>query len=144
MIDENIKRTIILDNYQHPRNKGLVEDERYKKAHMASDSCIDDITVQVLVEDDKVKDTHFDGVGCTIAVSSTSIMSQLIKGKSVEEALSIIDEYYNMLDEKPYSEDKIEEMVAFETLSKQANRIKCGTIGVKGFNSLLRDYQNDK
>lgn len=143
MIDENLKRAIILDHYQNPRNKGLIEDEHYHSAHMASDSCIDDIKVQVDVEDGVVKDARFDGVGCTIAVSSTSIITDLVKGKTVEEALAIIDEYYNMLDEKPFSEDKIEEMIAFETLPNQANRIKCGTIGVKGINSLLREYQNE-
>ena len=143
MIDENLKRAIILDHYQNPRNKGLVEDKHYHSAHMASDSCIDDIKVQVDIEDGVVKDARFDGVGCTIAVSSTSIITDLVKGKTVEEALAIIDEYYNMLDEKPFSEDKIEEMIAFETLPNQANRIKCGTIGVKGINSLLREYQNE-
>ena len=144
MMDERFKRAIILNHYQHPCNKGLSDDERYRTIHMASDSCIDDIKVQVLIEDDIVKDVRFDGVGCTISVSSTSIMTNLIKGKTVEEALSIIDEYYSMLDEKPFSEDKIEEMMAFETLPNQANRIKCGTIGVKGINSLLREYQNEE
>lgn len=144
MMDESLKRAIIMDHYTKPHNKGLVEDDTYKLIHMASDSCIDDIKVQVKVEDDKVKDVRFDGVGCTIAISSTSIMSDLVKDKGVDEALSIIDEYYNMIDEKEFDEDVLEEANAFDTLSKQANRIKCGTIGIKAINSLLREYKNDK
>ena len=144
MMDESLKRAIIMDHYTKPHNKGLVEDDTYKLIHMASDSCIDDIKVQVKVEDDKVKDVRFDGVGCTISISSTSIMSDLVKDKGVDEALSIIDEYYNMIDEKEFDEDVLEEANAFDTLSKQANRIKCGTIGIKAINSLLREYKNDK
>ena len=144
MIDEFLKRSIILDHYQNPRNKGLVEDDSYKFIHMASDSCIDDIKVQVKVSNGLVEDVRFDGVGCTIAFSSTSIMTELVKGKTIEEALDIINEYYNMIDEKSFDEDKLEEAIVFETLSKQANRIKCGTIGIKAINSLLREYQNEK
>ena len=143
-MDESLKRAIIMDHYTKPHNKGLKDDESYKVIHMASDSCIDDITVQVKVENDVVKDVRFDGVGCTIAFSSTSIMTDLVKNKKVDDALHIIDEYYNMIDEKQYDEDLLEEANAFDTLYKQANRIKCGTIGIKAINSLLREYKNEE
>ena len=144
MMDESLKRAIIMDHYTKPHNKGLKDDDSYKVIHMASDSCIDDITVQVKVENDVVKDVRFDGVGCTIAFSSTSIMTDLVKNKKVDDALHIIDEYYNMIDEKQYDEDLLEEANAFDTLYKQANRIKCGTIGIKAINSLLREYKNEE
>ena len=144
MMDESLKRAIIMDHYTKPHNKGLKDDESYKVIHMASDSCIDDITVQVKVENDVVKDVRFDGVGCTIAFSSTSIMTDLVKNKKVDDALHIIDEYYNIIDEKQYDEDLLEEANAFDTLYKQANRIKCGTIGIKAINSLLREYKNEE
>ena len=144
MMDESLKRAIIMDHYTKPHNKGLKDDESYKVIHMASDSCIDDITVQVKVENDVVKDVRFDGVGCTIAFSSTSIMTDLVKNKKVDDALHIIDEYYNMIYEKQYDEDLLEEANAFDTLYKQANRIKCGTIGIKAINSLLREYKNEE
>ncbi|MBQ6817911.1 MAG: iron-sulfur cluster assembly scaffold protein, partial [Bacilli bacterium] len=86
MFSDDIKRTILLEHYQNPHNKGLVEDDRYHLVHNASDSCIDDIKVQMLIEDGIIKDVRFDGVGCTICFASTSIISDLIKGKSKEEA----------------------------------------------------------
>ena len=145
MMDENLKRDIILDHYQNPRNKGLVQgDDRYKQVHMASDSCIDDITVQTLIEDGYVKDAHFDGIGCTIATASTSIFVERVVGLEVDEALKIIDEYYKMIDELPYDEDLLEEANAFDTLSKQANRIKCGTIGINALNTLLREAKDER
>ncbi|MBR3228352.1 MAG: SUF system NifU family Fe-S cluster assembly protein [Erysipelotrichaceae bacterium] len=141
MFDDDLKRTILLDHYQNPRNKGLVDDERYHLVHNASDSCIDDIKVQMLMEDGVIRDVRFDGVGCTICYASTSIMSELIMGKTKDEALHIISEYYKMIDEKDYDEDLLEEANAFNTLSKQANRIKCGTIGIHAMEELIRNYE---
>ena len=93
MMDENLKRTILLDHYSHPRNKGLSDDPTYRTLHMASDSCIDDIKVQVKVKDGIVEDLRFDGVGCTISFASTSIFTELLKGKSVKEANTILKGY---------------------------------------------------
>ena len=141
MMEDNLKREILLDHYQNPRNKGLVDDPNYHMVHNASDSCIDDIKVQMLINDNKIQDVRFDGVGCTICFASTSIISELIKGKTKKDALDIINEYYNMIDEKPYNPDVLEEANAFDTLSKQANRIKCGTIGVHAMEQLIKEYE---
>ena len=116
MMDKEIKREIMLDHYNHPNNKETVDDERYKSVHNASESCIDDITVFMLGEDGKVKDVKFDGVGCTICTASTDIMCDLIIDKTYDEAREIINEYYNMVDEKPFDEDVLEEANAFDTL----------------------------
>lgn len=139
MMEENLKRAILLDHYQNPRNKGLADDERYRLVHMASDSCIDDIKVQVLIEANIIKDVRFDGVGCTISFASTSIMSEMLIGLSREEGLHLIQEYYNMIDEKEYDDELLEEANAFDTLYKQANRIKCGTIGIKAMEQLIKE-----
>ena len=141
MLDNEIKRAILLEHYQNPHNKGLVDDERYHMIHNASESCIDDIKVQMLIEDGVIKDVRFDGIGCTICFASTSIMSDLIKEKTKEEALHIIDEYYKMIDEKEFDEDLLEEANAFDTLYKQANRIKCGTIGIHAMEDLINSYE---
>lgn len=138
--DDDLKRTILLEHYQNPHNKGLVDDERYHLIHNASESCIDDIRVQMLMEEGNIKDVRFDGVGCTICFASTSIMSDLIKGKSKEEALEIINNYYDMIAEKDYDPELLEEANAFDTLSKQANRIKCGTIGIHAMEDLIKSY----
>lgn len=144
MMQEELKRMILMDHYAHPRNKGLVEDERYQMVHMASDSCIDDIKVQVFVEEGIVKDIRFDGVGCTISTASTSIFTELLKNKTCNEALDLINEYYSMLDEGEYNPDHLEEANAFDTLYKQANRIKCGTIGIKAMEELIIASMNNE
>ena len=135
--DPMIKREIIMDHYENPRNKGLVDDPRYIKVNMNSESCIDDIDIQILVIDNIIKDFRFDGVGCTIATSSTSILSELVIGNSVEHAYEIIKQYQDMIKEFPYDEEMLQEAVVFKDVSKQANRIKCATIGYNGLLELL-------
>ena len=135
--DPMIKREIIMDHYENPRNKGLVDDPRYIKVNMNSESCIDDIDIQILVEGDIIKDFRFDGVGCTIATSSTSILSELVIDQSIEHAYEIIRNYNDMIKELSYDEELLQEAVVFKDVSKQANRIKCAMIGYSGLLELL-------
>ena len=139
--DPMIKREIIMDHYENPRNKGLVDDPRYIKVNMNSESCIDDIDIQILVIDNIIKDFRFDGVGCTIATSSTSILSELVINNSVEHAYEIIKQYQDMIKELPYDEEMLQEAVVFKDVSKQANRIKCATIGYNGLLELLESLK---
>lgn len=139
--DPMIRQQIIMDHYKYPRNHALVEDGRYLTKHMASESCIDDIHVQAFIEQGIIKDVRFDGVACTIATSSTSIMSELVIGKSVEEARHINEEYRKMIDEKEYDDELLEEAIAFETVGKQANRIHCATIGWDALVDLMNESE---
>ena len=135
--DPMIKREIIMDHYENPRNKGLVDDPRYIKVNMNSESCIDDIDIQILVEGNIIKDFRFDGVGCTISTASTSILSELVIDNTIENAYEIIKQYDNMIKELPYDEQLLLEAVVFKDVSKQANRIKCAMIGFNGLLELL-------
>lgn len=137
-MEEDIKRAILLDHYQMPHNKRTVDDSRYDSIHNASESCIDDITVYMLIENNIIKDVAYDGRGCTICIASCSIMSDLLIGKTLDEGKDIIQNYYNMIDEKEFDIDMLEEANAFDTLSKQANRIKCGTIGIHAMEDLIK------
>lgn len=139
--DPNVLRQIIMDHYQYPRNHALKQEEGYKEVHMASESCIDDIKVQAKFSADKIEDICFDGVACTIATASTSIMTELLVGQSLKSAHHIIDNYMNMVDEKEYDADLLEEAIAFKNVSKQANRIKCATIGWKAISELIQEEE---
>ena len=141
MMDKEIKREIMLDHYSNPNNKKKIDDPKYKSIHNASESCIDDITVYMYVEDSIIKDVKFDGVGCTICTASTDIMCDLVLNKSLTQAKEIINEYYKMVDEKSFNEDLLEEANAFDTLYQQANRIKCGTIGIHAIEDLIKEYE---
>lgn len=142
--DPEILRELIMDHYQYPHNHKLTEEADYKSVHMASDSCIDDITVQSKIKDGKIEDIRFDGVACTISTASTSIMSELLKGKTTEEAKEIMDNYFKMIDQKEYDEDVLDEAIAFQNVGKQANRINCATIGWKAMREMIKESEDGK
>ena len=139
--DPEILRELIMDHYQYPHNHKLTDDTTYASVHMASDSCIDDITVQSKISDGKIDDIRFDGVACTISTASTSMMTDLLKGKRVEEAEMIINNYFNMIDAKEYDPDVLEEAVAMKNVYKQANRVKCATIGWKAMKQMIDESE---
>ena len=140
--DQNLIREIIMDHYEYPRNKKLKNDEKYTKINLDSESCIDNIDLEVLVEEGVIKDICFDGVACTISTASTSIMSELLKDKSVGEANIIIENYLNMLYGREYDEELLGEAAAFVNTSKQANRIKCATMSWNGLKEIINKDNN--
>ncbi|MCH5171278.1 MAG: SUF system NifU family Fe-S cluster assembly protein [Erysipelotrichales bacterium] len=143
-INPMMMRQIIMDHYEHPHNKRTPDNDKYLKINMNSESCIDNIDVYLLVEDGIVKDCCFDGIGCTISTASTSIMTDLVIGKTIEEAYNIIDNYRKMIHEDEFDEELLEEAIVFINTSKQASRIKCATIGWNGLNELLDESKGDK
>ena len=144
-IDGAMLRDIIMDHYQYPRNKHpLVEYPQYQSNQIASDSCFDDFTVQAKFKDGTIEDVAFDGVACAISTSATDIMSDLVKDKTIEEAQKIIDNYMAMVDEKEYDEDLLDEAVAFQNVGRQANRIKCATIGWNALQALIDEEKKEE
>ncbi len=139
--DPAVLRELIMDHYQYPRNHQLTQEEGYQRVHMASDSCIDDIEVQAKIEGNIISDIRFDGTACTIATASTSMMTELLKGKSIEEANKIIENYFAMVDEKEFDADLLQEAIAMKGVSKQANRIKCATIGWNAIMQMINERE---
>ena len=138
-LTSDMMRQIIMDHYSNPSNKHQPTSDNFIKVHMHSDNCIDDLDIFLLIENDKVIDACFDGVACTISTSSTDIMCDLLKGKNIEEAKNIIAQYDNMIHERPFDEEVLDEAVVFINTSKQAARIRCATIGWNAADKILKD-----
>ena len=128
-LTNEMMRAIIMDHSSNPTNKHRPSKDGYEKIHMHSDNCIDDLDIYFLIKDNKVIDACFEGVACTISLSSTDIMCDLLKGKNTAEALYIIEQYQNMMHEEPFDSDVLDEAIVFINTSKQAARIRCATIG---------------
>ena len=139
-MDKEFKKEIILDNYQNPFNKDGDDSLGYEKVNSNSESCIDDIDLYVKVEDGIVKDIHFNGEACAISTASTSIMLKNIIGKSVKEALNYINNFDNMVEEKEYDEDMLNEAIAFDEIYKQQNRKTCVILPYVGIKKILEKY----
>lgn len=136
-MNEDIKRTIILENYQNPKNRGLIKDDSYELKNTNSESCIDQIDLQIKVENDIVKDIRFDGEACAICTSSTSIMINSLLGKKLKEALQIIDNFENMINEKEYNAELLGEAIVYSDIAKQPNRKKCALLTWEGTKEVL-------
>lgn len=136
-MDQEFRREIILENYQNPMNRGLIEDDSYIKVNTNNESCIDEIDLMVKIEDGKIVDARFDGEACAICTSSTSIMIKCIIGKTLEEAKEIYNNFLNMIDEKEYNEEKLEEAIVYNDIYKQPNRKKCALLPWWGFEKVM-------
>jgi len=138
-MDPNLKRSIILDHYQNPKNRGLIEDDSYIKLNMNNESCIDEVNLMVKIIDDKITDIRFDGEACAISTSATSIMIETLIGKSVSEAEVIYNNFENMINEKEYDKDILDSAVVYDDLYKQPNRKKCALLSWWGIKKILDD-----
>lgn len=138
-MDENLKRSIILEHYQNPKNRGLIDDDTYIKINMNNESCIDEINLMVKVETNVITDIRFDGEACAISTSSTSIMIDTLLGKTVDEAKNIIINYYNMIEEKDYDSEVLEQAVVYDDIYRQPNRKKCALISWWGMEKALKE-----
>ena len=140
-MDSNLKREIILENYQNPKNKGLLNDKTYMKVNMNNESCIDEVNLEVKIENDIIKDIRFDGEACAISTSSTSIMISVLIGKTLKEAETILQNFVNMIEEKPYDKSVLEEAVVYDDIYKNPNRKKCALLSWWGIEKILNQIK---
>ena len=143
-MDKELKRSIILDNYQNPLNRKRHDDNNdYIKLNSRNVSCIDNIDLYVKLNNNVIEEITFEGEACVISISSTSIMTNLLKGKTIDEALEIIRNFDNMIEEKEYNNSLLEEAVCYEDISKQPSRKKCATLSWHGLQDKLISIKNE-
>ena len=138
-MDRDLKRSIILDNYQNANKKYISNGDNYTKINTRNVSCIDNLDMYIDMEDNVIKDISFEGEACVISISSTNILINMIIGKTKEEALYIIDNYLKMIDEKEYDKEVLKELLVFDDTSKQPSRIKCATLTANGIKKFLEN-----
>ena len=141
-MDNNLKREIILEHYQNPKNRGLIDDDSYIKINMNNESCIDEVNLMVKVEDGKITDIRFDGEACAMCISSSSIMVETLTGKTIEEVKEILQNFLNMIDEKDYDASILESAIVYDNTYKQPNRKKCVLLSWWGIEKILKELEN--
>lgn len=136
-MDPMLKREIILDNYNNPTNRGLIDDDSYIKVNTNNESCIDNLDISYKIENGKIVDIRFDGEACAISTSATSIMIKTFIGKTLEEAQEILINYHNMLEQKEYDKELIGELNIYDEIYKQTNRKKCAFLPFESLNKVI-------
>ena len=137
---EQLYRQVIMDNYKNPKNKGLILSPEYTNVHLKNPSCGDDMHVCLKVDENHITDIRHDGHGCSICCSSASVMSGLLKGKTVSEANEIINDFYEMVKGNEISdEERMDEAIAYKSVSQFPARIKCATLAWKAIEEALKE-----
>lgn len=142
-MDSNLRREIILDNYQDPMNRGLIEDDSYLKVNTNSESCIDNLNFMMKIEDGVVKDIRFDGEACAISTSATSIMIRSLIGKRIDEVKEILLNYRKMINEEDYNSEILGELNVYDEICKQPNRKNCALLPSVAVNEMLEELDNE-
>jgi len=125
-------RTVIMDNYKNPKNKGLKRTDDYHFVHLNNPSCGDEMNVEIKIEDGIIKDVRQDGHGCSISMSSASVMSDVLIGKTVDEAKKIILDFYGIVTGiDPSDEEALGEAIAYMGVRQFPARVKCATLAWK-------------
>ncbi len=139
--DKNLQRAIIIENYENP-NKKVEENflnKDFKSLNFSSTSCIDNLTLFLKIEDNKIKEAFFNGMGCAVSTASTNIFCNVLINKETSIALKIIENYENMLLEKEYDENILEDLSIFEDIKKQPNRINCASIAPSTIKKIIEE-----
>lgn len=137
---DTLYRQVIMDHYKNPRNKGVLE-EGSLTVNMNNPTCGDRIQLTMKVADGIVSDSRFEGEGCSISMSSASMMTQAIKGKKVEEAIKLSKVFSDMMQGKEYHSEDLDlgDIEALQGVSKFPARIKCATLAWKAMEKGLQE-----
>ena len=144
---DTMYQQIILDHYKHPQHRGLPETFE-AEVHHVNPTCGDEVTLRVHVQDGSIKDLGWEGEGCSISQASTSVMSGLVVGRPVDEALALQEKFLTLMQSRGQAElsdedeDELDDAVAFEGVSKYPARVKCALLGWMAMKSAVTEAQS--
>ena len=131
---DSLYQEIILDHYKNPHHKGLREPFE-AEVHHVNPTCGDEVTLRVHVADAgdglRVDDVSYDAVGCSISQASASVLTDLVIGKPVDEAMAIHQEFVTLMQGKGAivpDEDVLEDGIAFAGVARFPARVKCALL----------------
>ena len=132
---ESLYQDIILDHYKKPRGRGLREPYQAQVRHI-NPTCGDEVDLRVHLLDGVVADVSYEGMGCSISQASASVLHELMLGKTVEQAMSVVDAFAAMVGSRGQVEPDeavLEDGVAFAGVAKYPARVKCALLSWMAF-----------
>ncbi|MEK4426780.1 Fe-S cluster assembly sulfur transfer protein SufU [Solibacillus sp. FSL K6-1523] len=140
---DQLYRSVIMDHYKNPRNKGSL-DENSVTIDMNNPTCGDRIHLTLNLKDGVVEDAKFDGEGCSISMSSASMMTQIVKGKKLDEALELAEIFSKMMLGEDFDDEKYDlgDVEALQGVAKFPARIKCATLAWKAMEKGVNNEKN--
>ncbi|WP_096436751.1 Fe-S cluster assembly sulfur transfer protein SufU [Alteribacter populi] len=141
---DTLYRQVIMDHYKNPRNRGELEGDSLT-VNMNNPTCGDRIQLQMQVEDGKISDAKFVGEGCSISLSSASMMTQAVKGLPVEDAMKMSEIFSDLMLGKDvdFGDIDLGDIEALQGVAKFPARIKCATLAWKAMEKGLKEDDMD-
>jgi nitrogen fixation NifU-like protein len=139
---------IILDHYKNPHHHEL-PDAFDAEVHHVNPTCGDEVTLRVRLQGDTIADLGWEGEGCSISQASTSVMSQLVVGKPIPDALALQERFLRLMQSRGNAEltdddeEALDDAVAFEGVSKYPARVKCALLGWMAMKSAVGEARSD-
>ncbi len=134
---ESLYQAVVLEHYRHPHNHGPLADATHRQEGV-NPSCGDELTLHLRVEDGRIGDARFEGEGCAISQASASLMTDALKGRTVDAALELARDFKAMIrGEAPSSE--LGDLAALQGVSKLHARVKCATLAWTTLEAALLD-----
>jgi len=137
---DDLYRRVIMDHYKNPRNRGKFEDGTVT-VDLNNPTCGDKISLQLKVDNGIVQDAKYTGEGCSISMSSASMMTEAIKGKTVEQAQDMATRFSSLMQGEDVQFDDYEDIEALSGVNKFPARIKCATLA---WNALRKGIDEDQ
>lgn len=140
---DDLYREVILDHYSHPRNKGELPDPDIK-VEGANPLCGDELSIYVKLDGGRVADVRFVGRGCSISQASASMMTEQIKGKTIDEARALAGRFKAMMQGEPVSQDELGELMALQGVRKFPVRVKCASLSWVALEQGMDEFETAK
>ena len=124
---EDLYREVILDHNRSPRNFGQIEDAD-RVIDGVNPLCGDKMKLYLKLDGDRIADARFEGTGCAISVASSSLMTERIKGTTVEETLELFEQVHDMLTGVSEPNERMEKLAALAGVREFPSRVKCASL----------------
>ncbi|GGN92108.1 Fe-S cluster assembly sulfur transfer protein SufU [Saccharibacillus kuerlensis] len=136
---DDLYRRVIMDHYKNPRNKGKFEEEGVT-IDLNNPTCGDKISLQLQLEDGIVKNARYTGDGCSISMSSASMMTEAVKGRTLPQALELAERFSSLMKGEDVEFEEYEDIEALSGVNKFPARIKCATLA---WNALRKGIERE-
>ena len=136
-MSRELYQEVIIDHGTQPRNKGVIENTAYK-ADGFNPLCGDQISLSLEIKDNNIKDAKFEGEGCAISTASASLMTQFLKGKTIEEAKNISEDFIDMLTKNSEAHhEALGKLTVLAGVSEYPARVKCAALAWRTLEAAL-------
>lgn len=139
---KDLYREVILDHNKSPRNFGELEDAD-RVVDGVNPLCGDKMTLYLKLDGDRIDQVRFTGTGCAISIASSSLMTERVKGSTVETTLSLFDDVHDMLTGVSEPDEHMEKLAVLAGVRDFPSRVKCASLAWHALKTALSGNETE-